>query len=166
LKKNRLLVLAVAFIIVGAIGLFIVNRLGGPLVFGHGMSFGNMPMGMMGKTGMMRHDQMRGMMQEMMSGILPPGLKPEDLPDPESPGAKLTTTFCTQCHNLPSPRMQSAEDWPRVAGRMIARERMMEGRPGMMGIKAPYHWKNNILTGHLMQTKGRPKKNYLLFPIL
>lgn len=64
------------------------------------------------------------MMQQMMGGMLPPGIKSQDLPEPESRGAKLLNTYCSQCHNLPSPRMHTAEDWPRVAGRTLSRERI------------------------------------------
>lgn len=100
-------------------------------------------MGMMGMDdkkdqGMMDQGHMKEMMQQMMGGMLPPGITPQDLPEPESRGAKLLNTYCSQCHNLPSPRMHTAEDWPRVAGRMLSRERMMAGMRGMMmQVKAP-----------------------------
>lgn len=51
----------------------------------------------------------------------PPGIAPGDLPDPTSPGANLLTTYCDQCHDLPSPTMHSANDWPRVLRRMWLR---------------------------------------------
>ena len=100
-------------------------------------------MGMMGMDdkndqGMMDQGHMKDMMQQMMGGMLPPGITPQDLPEPESRGATLLSTYCSQCHNLPSPRMHTAEDWPRVAGRMLMRERMMAGMRGMMmRVKAP-----------------------------
>lgn len=47
------------------------------------------------------------MMQDMMSGRLPPGIEPEDLPETDSTGAKLIVRYCTQCHNLPSPSMHT-----------------------------------------------------------
>jgi len=75
---------------------------------------------------------MKEMMQQMMGGMLPPGIDPHDLPEPESRGAKLLSTYCSQCHNLPSPRMHTVEDWSRVVGRMLMRERMMAGMRGMM----------------------------------
>lgn len=54
--------------------------------------------------------------------IMPPsGTDPQDLPAPESPGAKLTARYCAQCHNLPSPKMHSADNWPETAMRMFAR---------------------------------------------
>jgi len=100
-------------------------------------------MGMIGMDdkkdrGMMDQEHMKEMMQQMMGGMLPPGIRPPDLPEPESPGAKLLSTYCAQCHHLPSPRMHTAADWPRVAGRMLMRERMMAGMRGMMmQVKAP-----------------------------
>ena len=143
MQKNNLLITAVVLIAMGVVGIFSTTRIGGQFSFTGAMS--SMMMG----GGMMGRDSMKGMMQEMMSGILPPGIKPEDLPDRESPGAKLTTTYCSQCHNLPSPLMHSAEEWPPVAGRMIARERMMEGRFGMRGIKAPSSHEEEVLLEYL-----------------
>jgi cytochrome c5 len=83
---------------------------------------------------MMNRDQMKDMMQRMMPGMLPPAIKPEDLPDPNSLGAKLLVRYCTQCHGLPSPKMHSAEDWPLATNRMFARMSMMSG---MMDIENP-----------------------------
>lgn len=98
--------------------------------------------GMMGMHGMMGGRQNDGsmgdMMQQMMGGMLPPGIDPRNLPEPESRGAALLKTYCTQCHRLPSPAMHQAEDWPRTVGRMVARDRMMSGMRGMMmSVKAP-----------------------------
>lgn len=142
MQKNNLLITAVVLIGMGVVGIFSTTWIGGSPSFSRDMSL------MMG-GGMMGRDSMKGMMKEMMSGILPSGIKPEDLPDPESPGAKLTTTYCSQCHNLPSPLMHSAEEWPLVAERMISRERMMDGRPGMMGIKAPSSQEEEVLLEYL-----------------
>jgi cytochrome c5 len=52
---------------------------------------------------------------------LPTGVRPEDLPDPQSSGAKMLQTFCATCHALPSPAMHSATDWPGVVRRMWLR---------------------------------------------
>ena len=64
----------------------------------------------------------------------PPGLSAADLPDPNSKGAQLEAQFCAQCHNLPSPAMHSATDWPGVARRMWLR---MEWLPPTLGVKVP-----------------------------
>ncbi len=90
--------------------------------------------------GMMDQDRMREMMQQMMSNVVPAGIKPKDLPDPDSKGAKLLVRYCTPCHNLPSPSMHTAEQWPDVADRMFYRMSMMSGGRGMgmmMNIEAP-----------------------------
>ncbi|HLG21624.1 MAG TPA: cytochrome c [Candidatus Manganitrophaceae bacterium] len=100
--------------------------------------------------GMMDRGEMRKMMREMMGGILPPGVSPRDLPDAGGEGARLLAAYCPQCHNLPSPRMQTAEDWPRVAGRMFARERTMAGMRGMMmGVSVPTPQEEEILLRYL-----------------
>ena len=144
MQKNNLLITALVLIAMGIVGVFSTTWIGGHSSFsGHLTS-------MMMDGGMMGRHPMKGMMQEMMSGILPPGVKAESLPDPESPGAKLTSTYCAQCHNLPSPLMHSAEDWPSVAGRMIARERMMGGFSGMMmEVKAPSSQEEEVLLEYL-----------------
>ena len=86
---------------------------------------------------------MQRMMRSMMSGVVPAGVKPADLPEPGSQGAKLTVRYCAQCHDLPSPAMHSAAEWPAVANRMFQRmstcSRMsgmgMMGNMGGMGMK-------------------------------
>lgn len=66
---------------------------------------------------------------------LPPAdITAEDLPDPSSTGAQLVARYCAQCHNLPSPQMHSATDWPGVARRMWLR---MELLPPQRGVQVP-----------------------------
>ncbi len=104
----------------------------GAMGMGCGMMGPGMGMnGMMGGR-MMNREQMKAMMKRMMPGMPPPGIKAEDLPDSASRGAQLMNYYCTQCHDLPSPAMHTAEEWPIVAGRMFARMSMMSG---MMGIE-------------------------------
>ncbi len=64
----------------------------------------------------------------------PPGIAVGDLPDPGSPGAVLLATHCAQCHDLPSPAMHSATDWPSVVRRMWLR---MDRPPAQYGVAAP-----------------------------
>ena len=64
----------------------------------------------------------------------PPGIAPADLPDPASAGAQLVAKNCAQCHELPSPAMHSATDWPSIARRMWLR---MELLPVARGVKVP-----------------------------
>ena len=88
-------------------------------------------------------NSMQHMMRSMMSGVVPPGIKPGDLPEPGSEGAKLMARYCVQCHNLPSPMMHSAAEWPGVAEKMFQRMSMcsrmsgmgMMGNMGGMGMK-------------------------------
>jgi cytochrome c5 len=51
----------------------------------------------------------------------PPGVGPQDLPDPNSAGAEYTQKYCVACHELPSPGTHSVTDWPVVLRRMWLR---------------------------------------------
>jgi cytochrome c5 len=51
-------------------------------------------------------------------GLLPKGVTPNNLPNAESRGATLVTLYCGQCHNLPTPVMHSAQEWPAIMVRM------------------------------------------------
>lgn len=116
-------------------------------------------MRMMGR-GMMPH-----MMQDMWGGRLPPGIRPEDLPDPGSEGSALVSRYCTQCHNLPSPTIHTAEEWPAVAARMFGRMEMMAQRGhhrgmmrrhGMGSILAPTADEQRGLLAYLQQHALQP----------
>lgn len=50
---------------------------------------------------------------------MPPGMTPAELPEPDSPGARLVAEHCGQCHNLPGPGQHTAEEWRRVADNMF-----------------------------------------------
>ncbi|MHB8481309.1 MAG: hypothetical protein ACYDBV_01025 [Nitrospiria bacterium] len=97
MQKNNLLITALVLIAMGIMGIFSTIWIGGHSSFSSDIS------SMMMNGGMMGRHPMKGMMQEMMSGILPPSVKAESLPDPESPGAKLTTAYCAQCTTFPAP---------------------------------------------------------------
>ncbi|TAK10427.1 MAG: cytochrome c [Candidatus Manganitrophaceae bacterium] len=132
MKRNNLLWVSISFIGIGLAG-----------ITATGTGNRNM-MWVMG--GMMDQREMR----EMMGGILPPGVDPQALPDPGSRGAALLAAYCAQCHHLPSPKMHTAEEWPRVSGRMFARERMMTGMRGiMMEMKSPTPQEEEILMQYL-----------------
>jgi cytochrome c2 len=78
----------------------------------------------------------------MLDRIIPPGFAAAMLPEPDSPGARLTRRYCVQCHNLANPAMHDARRWPSVVRRMVPR---MEGKGNMgklmaemmVGVKAP-----------------------------
>ncbi len=50
--------------------------------------------------------------------VIPKGLNPLDLPDADGRGATLLTLYCVQCHDLPTPLMHSAAEWPAIIDRM------------------------------------------------
>jgi hypothetical protein len=64
----------------------------------------------------------------MLERLLPPTFDPDQLPEPGSPGARLTTRYCVQCHNLANPAMHHAPKWPGIVERMVLR---MQGRGNM-----------------------------------
>ncbi|TAM79627.1 MAG: hypothetical protein EPN47_17650 [Acidobacteria bacterium] len=122
-------------------------------------------------------NSMQQMMRSMMSGVVPAGIKPGDLPAPGSEGAKLIAKYCVQCHNLPSPSMHSAGEWPGVADRMFQRMSMCSrmsgmgmmrnmggmgmkgmmggtsgnGMMGMMNVKAPSAHEQEIIVAYLKE---------------
>ncbi|MBW7923640.1 MAG: hypothetical protein H3C59_02735 [Burkholderiaceae bacterium] len=61
----------------------------------------------------------------MLLRILPDRLRPSQLPQADSRGARLLALYCVQCHNLPDPAMHDANRWPEVVRRMVPR---MQGR--------------------------------------
>jgi cytochrome c2 len=61
----------------------------------------------------------------MLLRILPDRVRPSQLPQADSRGARLVALYCVQCHNLPDPAMHDAGRWPEVVRRMVPR---MEGR--------------------------------------
>lgn len=50
--------------------------------------------------------------------VIPKGFNPQDLPDADGRGATLLTLYCVQCHDLPTPLMHSAGEWPAIIDRM------------------------------------------------
>lgn len=125
--RIRFFMIFLSFILVFIICFFVANK------FGHTQA----PCCGGGWTDQDNMDKMH----DMMSGRLPPGIEPEDLPKPDSKGAKLLVRYCTQCHNLSSPSMHSSEEWPTVTQRMFNRLSWMSGMReewmGMMWMKAP-----------------------------
>jgi mono/diheme cytochrome c family protein len=97
---------------------------------------------------------MRDMMRRMMQGqVPPPGMTPEALPEPDSAGAHLLARYCTQCHDLPSPRYKTAEQWPEVYERMAWRMRMMShgGMMAMHRLDAPSATEGQTLLVYLQR---------------
>lgn len=150
MRNNRLLIIAVVLIAFGAIGIFTTKWFGG---YQNPNDWTSLMMGggMMG-YGMTDQDMMRGMMNQMMPDLVPPGVNPEDLPDPNNKGAQLLVYYCTACHNLPSPSMHTVEEWPVVADRMFGRMARMSGMGGMgmmMNIEMPSTEQQNEIVAYL-----------------
>jgi len=59
--------------------------------------------------------------------VIPFGLTADKLPDSQSKSAALYAKYCSQCHNLPSPRMHSADEWPLRFEKMMDHARLMAG---------------------------------------
>lgn len=64
--------------------------------------------------------QTKDMVTSAMKGVLPPEFI-GSLPELDSSGAKLLSSYCVQCHNLPAPGLHTADEWPKVVARMVAR---------------------------------------------
>jgi cytochrome c5 len=77
----------------------------------------------------------------------PPGVAPGDLPSPASEGARHIATFCAACHNLPSPAIHSATDWPGVVRRMWLR---MDRLPSTFGVAVPSVQQRQVMLDYLI----------------
>jgi cytochrome c5 len=148
MDSNRLYSVVAVILILGGIGIISAR------MYEKHWRHGGM-MGMMG-GGMMGGDDMKEMMRGMMKGKLPAGVEPEDLPAPESAGAKLTARFCGQCHSLPSPSMHTAKEWPKVADRMFRRLDRMSGMGMMMHMEFPYGSDKKTILAYLAEHALRP----------
>ena len=87
---------------------------------------------MWGGGGMMGPGMMRGGM--MPGGMMPGGpvASAKPIPDADSAGARLVSTYCAQCHAAPQPALHTAKEWASVTERMHLR---MDS--GWQGIKVP-----------------------------
>jgi mono/diheme cytochrome c family protein len=68
--------------------------------------------------------------------LMPQGLKQDQMPDPDSEGARLTASYCAQCHGIPYPAGHSASDWVVIMRKMmlfIRQSDYMGSQGGMMG---------------------------------
>ena len=93
-----------------------------------------------------------GMMNGMMmGGAMPQGMDPAQLPEANTTGAKLVTTYCSQCHSLPSPKQHSAAGWPTTVTRMNTRMQWMKNNNSPMNIIAPTETEIATLTAYLQK---------------
>jgi cytochrome c5 len=97
----------------------------------------------------------------MLERILPPTFGAQQLPQPESRGAKLVLAYCGQCHNLPNPAMHHAAKWPGIVQRMVLR---MQGKGNMgklmaemmAGVKAPSAEDTKAIVAYLRRHSQKP----------
>ena len=97
----------------------------------------------------------------LLERILPPSFEATQLPEPGSPGARLTIGYCVQCHNLANPAMHNAARWPSVVERMVKR---MAGRGNlggvmsemMAGVKAPSAEETRTIVAYLRKHAQTP----------
>jgi cytochrome c5 len=83
------------------------------------------------------------MMRSMMGSVRPSvGSK---LPDAASSGAKLVSTYCTQCHAAPSPSLHTRNRWPSVTSQMHS---FISATPGA---RVPSTQEMNQILGYLQQ---------------
>lgn len=92
----------------------------------------------------------------MLERILPPAVTPDQLPESQSEGARLTVRYCVQCHHLPNPHMHTAEKWITTVERMVWR---MQGKGNMgqlmkdmmAGVQAPTQDEIAVLNRYLQK---------------
>ena len=89
------------------------------------------------------------------------GLTADQLPDPQSKGAMLFASYCSQCHNLPSPKMHSTDDWP------VRFEKMMDHAILIAGtspdVKTPAEKEKEEIVSYLVKNgfRGLPANSPL-----
>jgi mono/diheme cytochrome c family protein len=94
--------------------------------------------------------------------VMPPGMQPKDLPQPESRGAILLQTYCSQCHALPGPGRHTAGEWHEVLDRMNLLMDVTSRFGGLMvKVKVPGSGDEELLraylTGNALQAmQGEP----------
>ena len=82
--------------------------------------------------------------------IMPPGLDPALLPQPQSRGARLLQSYCTQCHKLPGPGRHTAGEWPPVLERMNLLMDVASRFGGLLGkVAAPGAEEREVLAAYL-----------------
>ena len=94
--------------------------------------------------------------------VLPFGLSADQLPDAKSKGAELYATYCSQCHNLPSPKMHSANDWPMRFEKMMDHATQMAG--ASPGVKTPAKKEKKEIVSYLQKNgfRGLPANSPIL----
>ena len=82
--------------------------------------------------------------------VMPPGIAATSLPEPDSQGANLMQTYCTQCHELPGPGRHTATEWSLVLKRMTMLSDVASRFGGLMGkVDTPNQIEQLILSDYL-----------------
>lgn len=156
MKKDLLFILGIVIILTGVLAIFVTTPLRSL-----GRNYTD-PDDIINRVQMMDGQGMHQGKMHGNSGIIPAGTTPEGLPDPDNPGAKLLSQYCSQCHNLPSPAMHTAVEWQSVLTRMVNRMEKMAGSRGMMrGMmkpQIPSSDEQNSLLIYLRKYALRPAK--------
>ena len=89
------------------------------------------------------------------------GLTAAQLPDPQSKGALLFASYCSQCHNLPSPKMHSTGDWPVRFEKMMDHAMLMTGTSP--DVKTPVDKEKEEIVSYLVKNgfRGLPANSPL-----
>jgi len=125
-------------------GKMMQGRCGGSMMQG---GRGKMMQGRCG--GSMMQGRCGSMMGGMMGGAMPRATGPAEMPDADSAGAKLVSRYCTQCHDLPSPKLHSASGWPTTVVRMNERMQWLSQNGNSTTIVAPSADELSTLIGYL-----------------
>ena len=70
---------------------------------------------------------------ETRKDIMPPDMAASQLPESDSPGARVLQRYCTQCHYLTGPGRHTREEWPDVLRRMDALMGISHFYRGLLG---------------------------------
>lgn len=94
--------------------------------------------------------------------IIPSGLTVGQLPDPQSKGAALFASYCSQCHNLPNPKMHSKGEWPMMFEKMMGHAELMAG--ASLEVKTPVDKEKKEIVSYLEKNgfRGLPANAPLL----
>lgn len=100
---------------------------------------------MWGGGTMMGPGMMRG---RMMPGGPAPSTTP--LPDGDSAGGKVVSTYCVQCHSAPQPTLHTADEWTSVAQRMH-----LHMDSSWQGIKTPTEQEMKTIVAYMQKHARR-----------
>jgi hypothetical protein len=79
------------------------------------------------KVAKLANEDLKNVPPGLGTAVIPKGIVPESLPDPDSRGATILVLYCAQCHELPTPLMHTSAEWEAVLSRMQQRMRVRRG---------------------------------------